>query len=425
LNGDLLTGAFTPGLLSTGTMFHPWERADLTSMTYDYLFPPLKTGKVSLRHGTVIGLPESGKTEMINDIAYHVRDYYGEENVNIVFCTKLPDALENMDDCQVQFLLVDDAVKSANSRKSGANADDAADYFEIRHEFERVARTRTGVIILIYVAQRFKSLDIVFRNAMFLWFRTSTIDPDDADIIKRYIGAQAYSDLEKISARMYYHHDDTAKGRCIIHLPLEHRTGYFSVTMRPRIIHMVGRQEVRSVAETFTFDRQSLLEQLAKDSRWTKAARAYRLAANGMKHDLIAQDPQIAVSRQRVGKIIAQIRGEISRRAGAAYEQWRAEQLTKEGHQVKHDGRIGNPDIVAIEKGGAKAVISCKVYDFERAKEIRRGELEPELVYANANRPCFVQLSVWNLWEMRQQTIVWADASLVPEKIILKPLSKG
>ena len=172
MKADLLPKMMSGHLISSETILHPWERKDLTEMTYRYLFPPLKADKVSLQHGTLIGLPGSGKTETINDIAYHTLDHYhGPQNVNVVFCDWLQDALDNMDARPVQLLLVDDSIKNANSRKSGGNADDIADYFEIRHVFERTARTRTGVIILIYVAQRFKSLDIVFRNAMFLFSR--------------------------------------------------------------------------------------------------------------------------------------------------------------------------------------------------------------------------------------------------------------
>ena len=33
MNGELLSGGLTPGLLSMSQMYHPWERADLTATT--------------------------------------------------------------------------------------------------------------------------------------------------------------------------------------------------------------------------------------------------------------------------------------------------------------------------------------------------------------------------------------------------------
>jgi len=419
MNGELLSGGFCSGLLSTNSLMHPWERQDLTETTYDYLFPPLKANKVSLRHGTVIGLPESGKTEMINDIAYRTRAHYGPGAVNIVFCDWLQDALDNLDDSPVQLLMVDDSIKNANSRKSGGNADDAADYFQIRHEFEDVARTRTGAIILVYVTQRFKSLDIVFRNAMYLWFRTSTIDPDDRDIIVKYIGQQAYADLEQISARIYYHHDDSAKGRCLIHLPLEHRTGYFTSTMRERIISMIGRQDVRS-PQTFILDRDAIVSAMLSEDRWRKAAKAYRLHQDGRTYDQIGDDQDIQVNRSRVSQLIAQVRGELSLRSGSTYERWVAEQLKGRGMDVKHDGARGRPDIIAKNvEDGKVSVYSCKCLDFVRPVRLPRKELQPEIIAAHKLNGKVV-LSVWNLHDMREQRFTYEPAN-VPETIVIEP----
>ena len=357
MNGEILTGAMTRGYLTVNRLSHPWERADMTQRTYSYLFPPLKRGKVALRHGVVIGLPESGKTEMINDIAYRAREFYGKDSLNIVFCECIQDALANIDARPAQLLLVDDAVKQANSRKSGANADDVADYFEIRHQFERRARTLTGAVILIYVSQRFKSLDIVFRNALFVWFKTATVDPDDKDIIRKYIGGDAFEDIERVSARMYYHHDDSAKERCIIHLPLEHTTGYFHSEMRERIIRMVGRQEIRQ-REVFTFDREALIEKMLKEEKWAKAARCYKLAQNGLLQDQIAADPLIQVNRPRVSQLIKEVRGEIANRSGSAYESYKAAQLERDGCAVQHNGKRGRPDIMAMTDKGQNIIYS-------------------------------------------------------------------
>ena len=422
MKAEILRPIMSTHLLSSDTIIHPWERKDLTETTYRYLFPPIKANKVSLQHGTLIGLPGCGKTEMMNDLAYHCNEHYGEDRVNIVFCDWLQDAMDNMDGRPVQLLLVDDSVKNANARKSGGNGDDVADYFEIRHMFERKARTRTGVIILLYVTQRFKSLDIVFRNAMFLWFRTATIDPDDRDIIKRYIGPSAYEDLEKLSARMYYHHDDSAKDRCIIHLPLEHRTGYFASTMRPRVISMVGKQEMPA-QEIFTFDREAFIELLLKEDRWRKAARAYRLKANGLYVAQIAQDPEVQVSPQRVSQLIAQVRGELSLRSGTAYEKWMATQLEARGLKVEHDGKRGRPDIIAADvERNEVAVYSCKCLEFSRPVTLKRRELEPEIIAAHKRKARLV-LSVWNLWEMRGQELTF-DPAKVPDAIELSPLTR-
>jgi len=424
---DMLEGAFCSGLLSLDRMMHPWEKMDLTETTYRYLFPPIKDGKVSLRHGAVIGLPECGKTEMINDIAIHFRDHYGEGRVNIVFCDWLQDALDNMDSKPIQLLIVDDAVKKANSRKSGGNADDTADYFNIRHVFEAKARTRTGAIILIYIAQRFKSLDIVFRNAMYLWFKTSTIDPDDRDIIIKYIGASTYQDLKELSARMYYHHDDSAKDHSIVFLPLEDKTGIFTTTMQPRIITMVGQQEIKTIDEVFSFDRAKFIENMMKEERWKRPARCYQLKDNGLTYDQIALDPIVmdgkdSISKTRIAQLIAQVRGELALRSGTAYEAWKAQQLTKAGLDVRHDGKRGQPDISTIDpSNGNKRYYSCKCFEFDRELRIARKELEPEILAAIRGKGQVV-LSVWNLWDMREQEVTYEPAR-VPETIVMRPLT--
>lgn len=421
MNAEILRPVMASHMLSSERIVPAWERKDLTATTYRYLFPPLKANKVSLRHGAVIGLPEAGKSEMLNDIAYHTRAFYGQDRTNIVFCDWLQDALEHMDDRPVQLLLVDDSVKNANSRKSGGNADDVADYYEIRHVFERKARTRTGAIFLIYATQRFKSLDIVFRNAMYLWFKTSTIDPDDKDIIKKYIGPGALRDLDTVSARMYYHHDDDAKSRCIIHLPLEAKTGYFSSQMRERIIHMVGKAELPAQA-VFTFDRDRFIEQLLKDDKWAKAARCYKLSQHGLTYAQIGDDPEISVNASRVSQLISRVRGELSLRSGAAYEKWLAAQLAARGLDVRHDGKRGRPDIIATDGDGQTTVYSCKCMEFSRSVRIPRRELEPEIIAAH-QRGARLALSVWNLWEMRGQEFA-LDPATVPETIVVDPLTR-
>ena len=253
------------------------------------------------------------------------------------------------------------------------------------------------------MSQWFKSLDIVFRNAMYIWFKTATVDPDDRDIIRKYIGLDAFEHIERVSARMYYHHDDDAKSRCIVHLPLEHRTEYFSSQMKERIIHMVGQVEIRQ-RDVFFFDRAGLINELMRDERWRKAARCYQLANNSMPQDRIGPDPQVQVNRSRVSQLIAQVRGELSMKSGTAYEEWKVKQLEHDGCYVQHDGKCGRPDIVAMSPASVMVVYSCKCLEFPRLVTLDRRELEPEILEA-LKRRCGIVLSVWNLWEMREQEI--------------------
>jgi hypothetical protein len=46
--------------------------------------------------------------------------------------------------------------------------------------------------------------------------------------------------------------------------------------MRPGIISLVGQQEIKRVDSVFTFNRQTLIEQMLKDGRWKKAAKCYK-----------------------------------------------------------------------------------------------------------------------------------------------------
>ena len=52
-----------------------------------------------------------------------------------------------------------------------------------------------------------------------------------------------------------------------------------------------------------------------------------------------------------------------------------------------------------------------------------RKELEPEIIEA-LKRKCGVILSVWNLHEMREQELRWENPALIPEKILIEPLTQ-
>ena len=109
---------------------------------------------------------------------------------------------------------------------------------------------------------------------------------------------------------------------------------------------MVGKQEVRvKQDEMFYFDREKFLEQLLKspDRDWAKAARAYKLADNGLTLEQISADPQVDVNKSRVSVLISDVRGKLSEMSGPAYETWKASRLTKEGWGSTMTGSIGSP----------------------------------------------------------------------------------
>jgi hypothetical protein len=299
---------------------------------------------------------------------------------------------------RVQLILIDDAIQEQNSRTSTKNAQDTADFQEIRHTYEALAGELGGVVITVWATQRFKSLDIVFRQGHLLIFKTTAVDPLDDKLIRDYIGAKAHAELGRITERIFINEDDAAKSRCIVCIPISGRiqSGIFSYRYVPPFLHFSKTEEVYQPGEDFVFNLGAVLEKYRNIPKWRKAANAYyqHIVEHKVLETLAAKE---GISRPAISQRLAEMRGELARIAGADYEDYKTQQLSRRGWTVEHQGGIGQPDIIAKNLDNGRVVVySCKCLSFKRQVSIRAHELAPE-VHEARRLKAMVALSVFNL----------------------------
>jgi len=404
MHDGLLRSGMSSRMYTTFSIVHPRDLPNLTRDTVDAMLPEIPEDSVRHRHLVIFGMPESGKTTTMNWLAHRAINRYGKGKVNLVAVYSIADALDRMDSRPVQLLIIDDAVRKANSRRSAKQAEDVADFYEVRHIFESRSRSRSGVVITVWASQRFKSLDVVFRNAHALIFKTSAVDPDDARLIMKYIGSKAYRELERITYDIYHLADDEAKGRSLVHLPFAHRSGILKSNMREMILGFED-QNPAPVSKPFVFDVGALVQQYMEDRAWRKQARAYYLSRyENRTQEQISKDPQIKKDQATISRMIREMKGEISRVAGESYEQWKATELEARGYEVTRGGRNSEPDLVTITPEGKEVVYSCKCLEFDRVKRISVTELRPEITAA-LSRQAELVLSVYNLHDLTEQEL--------------------
>ena len=425
MESETISYALLERTLTSSRIIHPFDLPNLTAQTLSALFPVIPENAVRHRHLLVTGLPESGKTTLLNFLAHEAVKRYGRGTTNLIAVRKISDGLDRIDSSPVQIMFIDDAVQNANSRTSGRQADDVADFFEVRHIFEDRTSFRAGVVVTIWSAQRFKSLDIVFRNAHAIIFKTTSADPTDSKEILRYIGPRPFDRLQKITNEIYGHANDAIKSEAVVCLPFANKSGTFRYWMVTPMLDFNEKPGVNDSKEAplapFSFDVGAVLEKYQKNRSWRKDARAYYLSRfEHMKHDKIAEDPQIRIERSAVTRRIAKMRGEMSRLAGEAYERWKAGSLEARGYEVQLDGSKGQPDIVAMNTATSKiAVYSCKCLEFDRKFQLPVEELRPEIHRALELGAPLV-LSIWNLNDNSEQEVM-LDPAALSETIEIRP----
>ena len=163
MEGGLISINMSGDLLSSERLFHPYSMPNLTRKALDAIFPAIPENAVRHRHVAIIGMMESGKSSLYNYLALEAKRRYGSE-LNIIPVYSIRKGMDLMNSRKVQFILVDDAVSQANSRQAMKQAQDVADFFQIRHRLEALSKERSGVVITAWATQRFKSLDPVFRQ---------------------------------------------------------------------------------------------------------------------------------------------------------------------------------------------------------------------------------------------------------------------
>ena len=409
--------------LTTGRIIHPFDLPNLTAKSMDVLFPAIPENSVRHRHAVIFGGMESGKTTLYNALAALALKRYGANRVNLIAVREISDGLDKINNKLVQIMFIDDAVRNANSRKAMSQADDIADFYEVRHIYKRVADRHNGIVVTLWAAQRFKSLDIVFRSAHVMIFKSVPADPTDQLFISKQIGVKAYSELARITRRIYEDAEDSAKSDSIVHLPFSARTGTFY--HRPAPVELLNFDNVPlqfNLDKPFLFDVGRVLAEYEKKREWRREARAYYLYKfEKMTLEQIAKDKKVEAGLsggRTVSNLLRTMRGELSRLAGRDYEIYTAERLTAAGYDVKLGGRVSEPDIIA-KMGDVHKVYSCKCLDYQRKTLIGANEFRPEIQYSLATGARLV-LAIHNLHDSTNKDIE-IDSMNFPKQITLIP----
>ena len=179
-----------------------------------YLNPQLRN-YIKFRGWTIVGYMESGKTTLALTVAALLEEKRSGD-ILVLKARKFGDVLnyvrENRDEPRgysYAYIMIDDAVRYAHSRSRKEQDQDIADYYEIRHFFENV--WKKGVATTVYITQRWRSLDIVFRNAYAVTFKTIVShDSQELKILAKTL-RDYYQYLLELTDRIYVYNDDDAK----------------------------------------------------------------------------------------------------------------------------------------------------------------------------------------------------------------------
>lgn len=416
MDGALIRHHLNPTLLTTSSIIHPWGLANLTQPTLDLIFPAIPPASVRHRHIALIGSPESGKTVFLNWLAHRALSTYGRGNVNLIPVSSISKGIGRIDGRPVQLMIIDDAIKSANSRKAMSQADDIGDFYEVRHIYEAAASTKSGVVITIWAGQRFKSLDIVFRNAHAIIFKSSASDPADAKLIEEYIGTRYYSKLRAITSSIYMEANDDAKSESVVCHPFNNRAGIMRHTMTSSILDFKPPAPV-SAAATFAWNPAPAVERMRQDRAWSKAAECYYLDKFQQLKPRARIAEKLHIDEGNISRNIQKVQGELNRLAGESYELWKASRLEADGWTVRRNGRTSMPDILA-DKDQQHLVISCKCLTWGKETTLTPAEIAPELHHA-LEHGTRLEIHAYNTATM-QESIVCLDAQHIPPAILIR-----
>ena len=188
--------------------------SEVTNRLFKYLNPELRN-YIKFRGWTIVGYMESGKTTLALTTAAILEEKRSGDII-VLKAQKFGDILHYIEDntdevrgFNYAYIILDDAVRYAHSRSRKEQDRDIADYFEIRHFFEDV--WKRGVVTTVYITQRWRSLDVVFRNAYAVTFKTIVShDSEELKMLARTL-RNYYRYLLDLTDRIYVYNDDEAK----------------------------------------------------------------------------------------------------------------------------------------------------------------------------------------------------------------------
>jgi len=194
---------------------------DVTDMVNNRVLLPIPADRIALIQFGIFGTPEAGKTQFSIHLAKLIFDHYGEENVNIIYGRNVSKCLPQMDAKPVQFIIIDDASGSQNSRKAYENVEATQEVFTARHSArERKDGTENadqgGIVFLVWICQVYATLDKNLRKFHYVFVKT--FDQTESNVeYKRLIGG--YADPLRKNTLKIEAGDQTAKGYCLCAIP--------------------------------------------------------------------------------------------------------------------------------------------------------------------------------------------------------------
>ena len=183
------------------------------------IFPQtVPTDRVDIISAAVLGRSSSGKSKLLEWLAYTAKGIYGEY-LNIIYANGYRVAETKINDLPVQLIILDDVSGQASSFKGG-NADSIQVNNTFRHALEdaqKAAGNRYygGQIIAIKSWQRDNDLHRAFKQDDIRIYKTVPALSDEKEELADEIGPHYIQKLEDITYRILVKKDQSAKSVCV------------------------------------------------------------------------------------------------------------------------------------------------------------------------------------------------------------------
>jgi hypothetical protein len=267
-------------MLDLDEMFPKSGTIDITNEVNTRLFPDMPKGDhVIHKQLAIAGKMDSGKTVLMNYLCSLAIKKYGKEKINIIYTDDLRVAFDMMDGKQVQLYFIDDAMTNASSRQSYDQAELAKVFNRQRHVFaEEHANGKPGILINIFGWQRWKELDVTFRDANYVIFKTGMAQKEERSLIEGFLGPfytkvlyQGWDWMDQGNQNI----KSTSVARIAARDIYQGGVGLYKNEMVDRVLpKMIRSEKYFGVIEE---DIEETLNKLGSRDGWEKMVQCYRL----------------------------------------------------------------------------------------------------------------------------------------------------
>lgn len=380
------------------------------------LTPPIRGDNVYHRTLLIVGDVGFAKSTTAQAITVQVKEfynetykkYYGDDCVNVVMVHQISRAMDFMDLKPVQIIIIDDAARHQFSRGAAQNKEEVSVYYDIRHHHERTAERMNGVVITIWIIQRYKILDICFRSANVILVKSNSPDEEDKKLMDKKLVPKNLRDyryvqyLNDITAPQLYtqNPNDALKSWSVAVLPHLRNDnnfqglGYFyNAYMEKWIDFMDDKDDDISfyVDDLVDIDGMKVIEKLRKSKRWKRRVNMlyyYRYASENERKNQKEIATFFHKSQSQVSKDLDAAMGKVDSTLGHLLEDYIAKRESEKDGDVKK-GADREPDVVN-KLSNETLVYSCKATHHKKLK-VYPSDMTPELRYCkNHNIKTFI-----------------------------------